>query len=199
MLYQPRESALQNISESALLRILYSQWDIQQALSALTFLLEDCEFEKPYSRIELRRFRCYEANMVVSFARPFEKSRGYAGLSLKTVGIKLDKQEQTIMQRLLDVRRREVAHSDVEMMHFRSTTFTISELDGVVIPHVVHDHSLAFEEHEYRQFEVFFRALVYNLGDFIFKLAQKNPDVLEFYKKPNNSRQQDAGKTGASA
>jgi len=55
--------------------IIYSAWDFQQALSALTFLLEECDFDEQYSRIQLRKFRCFETTTIVSFSRPFKVAR----------------------------------------------------------------------------------------------------------------------------
>jgi hypothetical protein len=42
--------------------------DLQQALSAREFLYE-CDETQTYSKIELRRFRCYETTLVVAYAR----------------------------------------------------------------------------------------------------------------------------------
>jgi hypothetical protein len=71
------------LSDAQLQRIIYSLWDFQQALSAITFLLEECDFGAKYHFVELRKFRCYETNIIVSFTRPFETSRGHTSLGLK--------------------------------------------------------------------------------------------------------------------
>ena len=47
-------------------RLLYSLNDLQQALSACEFLYE-CDETHTYSKIELRRFRCYETTLVVAY------------------------------------------------------------------------------------------------------------------------------------
>lgn len=62
----------QQPSESDLTRILFSMHDFQMSLSALTFLLD--EYPEEVGRIELRRIRCYETTMIVSYARPFSMS-----------------------------------------------------------------------------------------------------------------------------
>ena len=187
MKFNPRDSVYRNISEGTLIRVIYSAWDIQQALSALMFLLEDCDFKARYNPVELRRFRCYEANMVISFARPFEKTSGRSTLGLKTVGIELTDREKQLKAMLLNVRRKIIAHSDEEMMHFKSYTFKIFEDTEVVMPHIIHDEGLNFEENVLLEFELFFAALKENLLKFIFKLSQKNPAIMEMYKQPNNS------------
>ncbi|MEA3085971.1 MAG: hypothetical protein QOC89_3668 [Paraburkholderia sp.] len=35
---------LSNLTDGQLQRLIYSTWDFQQALSALTFLMEECDF-----------------------------------------------------------------------------------------------------------------------------------------------------------
>lgn len=62
-----------------LTRLMISSHDFQQALSAATFLLEEVEESAKYSLPELRRFRCYETNMVIGYARPFSMAKGKVG------------------------------------------------------------------------------------------------------------------------
>ena len=45
---------LSNLTDGQLQRLIYSTWDFQQALSALTFLMEECDLEARYNRVELR-------------------------------------------------------------------------------------------------------------------------------------------------
>ena len=54
-----------NLTPKQLRRAIFSLWDIQQALSALTFLLEECSFDQEYTPIELRKFRCYEGTLII--------------------------------------------------------------------------------------------------------------------------------------
>ena len=51
-------------------RLLYSLNDLQQALSASAFLHELDEGEE-YSKVDLRRFRCFETTLVIAYTRPF--------------------------------------------------------------------------------------------------------------------------------
>ena len=62
-----------------LTRLMISSHDFQQALSAATFLLEEVDESAQYSLPELRRFRCYETNMVIGYARPFSMAKGKVG------------------------------------------------------------------------------------------------------------------------
>jgi hypothetical protein len=77
------------LSDGQLRRLAYSLWDFQQSLSALTFLMEECDFDAKYTAVELRRFRCFESTVIISFARPFEGSRGQTAVGLRAIGIQL--------------------------------------------------------------------------------------------------------------
>mgnify|MGYP006432966033 CR=1 FL=1 len=164
-------------------RTVYSLWDFQQALSALTFLLEDCDFDQNYTKVDLRRFRCYETTLIVSMARPFEKSRGATALSLRATGIRLENAEKTLVDRIMALRRRIVAHSDEEEMHYRSNTFPV--LEGTYnFPYVQFDEKLHLEEEELLQLETLLRKLKQRIAEFLFELAQEESGVLDRYKKP---------------
>jgi hypothetical protein len=111
-------------------RLLYSLNDLQQALSACDFLYE-CEETNTYSRIELRRFRCYETTLVVAYTRPFTHSRGAAApLTMKMVGLKLSNDRQALHDRLMDMRNKIMAHSDSEMMCMTTQSFDVSMQEG---------------------------------------------------------------------
>jgi len=111
-------------------RLVYSLNDLQQALSACDFLYE-CEETNTYSKIELRRFRCYETTLVVAYTRPFSQSRGAAAaLTLKMIGLKLSKDRQALHDRLMDMRNKIMAHSDSEMMRMTTQPFDVSMQDG---------------------------------------------------------------------
>ena len=111
-------------------RLLYALNDLQQALSACDFLYE-CEETKTYSKIELRRFRCYETTLVVAYTRPFVQSRGAAApLTLKMIGLKLSKDRQALHDRLMDMRNKIMAHSDSEMVRMTTQPFDVSMQDG---------------------------------------------------------------------
>lgn len=111
-------------------RLLYSLNDLEQALSACEFLYE-CEENSSYSKIELRRFRCYETTLVIAYTRPFTQSRG-AGtpLTLKMVGLKLSNDRRALHDRLMDMRNKITAHSDSEMMRMTTQPFDVSMRDG---------------------------------------------------------------------
>jgi hypothetical protein len=111
-------------------RLLYSMNDLQQALSACEFLYE-CEENSSYSKIQLRRFRCYETTLVIAYTRPFTQSRGTATpLTMKMVGLKLSNDRRALHDRLMDMRNKITAHSDSEMMRMTTQPFDVSMRDG---------------------------------------------------------------------
>ena len=133
------------MTEAQLLRAIYASWHLQQALSALTFLLEECDFEETYKRIELRRFRCFETTLIISMARPFENSRTGSQLSMRALGIKLSPEYRVLLDRVMHIRRKIIAHSDEEEMHFRTSTFPID--DGEFnFPHFQFNEGLHLEK-----------------------------------------------------
>lgn len=173
------------ITEQQIVRAIYSTWDFQQALSALTFLLDDCDFDRNYDRVSLRRFRCYESTLIVSLARPFETTRSGTTIGLRALGITLSDDEKGLVAKILDLRRKIVAHSAEEEMHFRSTSFSV--LDGEFnFPHFQFNEGLHLEEWELRRLEVFLRGLKAKLAEFFFEVAQKQPELLEKYREPES-------------
>jgi len=172
------------ITEQQLVRAIYSVWDFQQALSALSFLIEECNFDENYEKVLLRRFRCYESNLIISMARPFETTRGGTTIGLRALGINLSDSEKSLVERVLHLRRKIVAHSDEEEMHFRSSTFSV---DGEFnIPHFQFDEGLNFGESDLRQLELFLRKPLSDMSKFFFTVAQNQPELLNKYQKPKS-------------
>ena len=179
-----------NITEAQLERAIYSIWDFQQALSALTFLIQDCDFDAKYSKVELRRFRCYESTLIISMARPFEKTRKGTTIGLRAIGINLSQDQKALVDKVLELRRKIVAHSAEEEMHFRVTTFPIKDI-GVNVPHFQFNEGLHLGEKELRELEYFLRILTSQMGEFFYKVAQKQPDMLARYKEPSSRSSSD--------
>lgn len=177
-----------HISEKQVARAIYSTWDIEKALSALTFLLEDADFNAKYNYVDLRRFKCYETTLIVSLARPFEASRNGTILSLKTLGIRLTNEEKNLLNKAKFLRRKIFAHSDEEEMHYRVSTFPV--MDGEFnFPHFQFDEALSLEEGELHQLEIMLRRLKAEFANFFFKLAQENPELLDAYKVPTSKEE----------
>ena len=160
-------------------------WDIQQALSALTFLLEDCDFEERYSHVELRRFRCYESTLIISMARPFETTRGGTTIGLRALGITLNQDQKRLVKKILELRRTIVAHSSDDEMHFRVSTFPLK--DGYQnVPHFQFNERLHLQEVELRQLESLLKYLKHQIAEFFYKVAQEQPELLDRYKEPSS-------------
>jgi hypothetical protein len=110
-------------AERRRIRLLYSLGDFQLALSVCEFLYE-CDPQSRYSKIELRRFRCFETSLIIAYVRPFSQSEGgVPPLTLKMAKAELTEQEKALHRRLIRMRNKIIAHSDREMM--RMTTQTI--------------------------------------------------------------------------
>lgn len=174
-----------NLTDGQLHRLIYSNWDFQQALSALTFLLEECDFEARYSRVELRKFRCYEASLIISFARPFEPSRGQTTLGLRALGIQLNAEETKLKESMLSLRRKVIAHSDEQLMHFRVSTHQPLEDSPMSLPLLQYAESLYIEAAQCRPLEALLHKLMAGISKALFALAQVEPERLNLYKQPN--------------
>ncbi|BFT31910.1 hypothetical protein D210916BOD24_30860 [Alteromonas sp. D210916BOD_24] len=177
------------LTDKQLNRAIYSIWDFQQALSALTFILEEFDFEGEYNVVELRRYRSYEANLIISMARPLEPTRSGSTISFKALGIKLDEKQKALCARVLDLRRKLIAHSDEDEMHFRVDIHT-SSLDGkhddFKWPIFKFMEWLHLSEAELMELETFLRWLTSRLSEFFVKLAKEEPERLQKYKIPTS-------------
>jgi hypothetical protein len=99
-------------------RLLYSLKDFQLALSAYAFLAE-CDFDAPISRVNLRRFTCYETTMIISYVRPFSAAHGdVKRLKFEDAGIVLNTEQLALHEHLICLRNKVFAHSDGAQMRF---------------------------------------------------------------------------------
>lgn len=164
-------------------RIIYSGWDFQQALSALTFLCDECEFDGNYSRIDLRRFRCFETTMIVSFARPFKAGRGREPLDLSKIGFSITEEESKLKDRMLWLRDKVISHSDEEEMEYK--TYLIKPFDDhdIVFPAEQFIESLYLSGIEYSNIEKFLRRILHAIAQYKFDFAQSHPTKFEQTKE----------------
>ena len=173
------------MTDLQLARLLYSSGDFQQALSAITFLQEDCDFDARHTVVELRRFRCFEAAAIVAFARPFEGSRSKAVLGLKQLGLKLSPSERSLQAKLLALRRKVVAHSDEEHMQFRSVSIAPFEDSKVRFPALRFNESLLLSLTELQEFELLLRKLLRSIATLTFAVANDRPAQFDISKTPS--------------
>lgn len=174
-----------------LLRIVCSANDFQMALSALTFFLEEWDEDQKYTRVEIRKLKCYEAAWVVAFYRPFAKigrsftktSRGVA-LSRKTIGVKFNDEDSKIFKKIKEVRNKVVAHSNEDEMHFRIDPFDMQD-NEIKFPQMTFDDGLLFDRNECFTIEDLLHRMIHGVFTVIWEYTQKFPDDITFYKKPN--------------
>ena len=175
-----------DLTDAQLTRVIQSCGDFQQALSALTFLLEECDYAAKYSTAELRKFQCYENAAIVAFARPFEVSRGRTVLGLRAVGVRLNAFEEQLKSKAIGLRRKVVAHSDDERMHFKISTLQPFEDSPLALPVLLFQESLRLEPAEVQDLQTLLRKLVHGVAKTLFALAQSQPERLNVYKLPFN-------------
>jgi hypothetical protein len=166
------------------LRLLYSLGDFQLALSAAAFLGELDEDAK-YSKIELRRFRCYETTAIISYARPFSLSLGNVPrLTLAMTGAQLSDEQQALHERLMRLRNKVVAHSDAEMMRMRSHAAPM-EIDSnfsYVFLHSVFDEGLTFVGMELVALNELLHIVFHSTYKNLLHEAQERPEEFNFLK-----------------
>ena len=177
-----------NGSSSLSHRIIYSTWDFQQALSALTFLLEECEFDKKYNVVDLRKFRCFETTLIVSFARPFKTGRGREELDLSSIGYELTAEESDLKDKLIRLRDKVVSHSDEEEMEYRTFSIQPFEDHDVRLPVARFQEALYLEKAEIYKIENLLKKINRALADFQFKQVQLTPCEFNRHKKPKSKK-----------
>lgn len=136
-----------------LMRLAMSARDFRHALSAATFLIEECDWKKRYRNEEMRRFHCYETTMVVSYGRPFAQSRGQVAPPFNwkmTPEMKLDSEEELLHDQLITFRNKLHAHSDSDYTKMNLEIWRTPLPDGRVHDFLaVHGgESLNFQEQE---------------------------------------------------
>jgi len=172
-------------NHARLKRIIYSGWDFQQSLSALTFLMEEFDSEDEYSYVELRKLKCYETSAIISFCRPFEASRNKSTLSLKEIGVKLTAEEKQLKNKLMFLRKKIIAHSDEDEMHFRVSTFEVNIPNGKMnIPHAQFDEWIKLPEEDFLCFADLISKLIHAVSLYKLEKAKDNPELLNSYHPP---------------
>lgn len=131
-------------------RVMLSGRDFQQALSAATFLYE--EMDDARGLPALRRLRCFETNMVVSYARPFSQAHGAVKpLKLSDIYLEMKAGWQEMHERLIRLRNKLFAHSDADIVPMSVTVLNTIMGDGrpdfpFVMPRF--DEGLSFTDKE---------------------------------------------------
>lgn len=168
------------------IRLLYSLGDFQLALSAIEFLAE-CEIEENYSKIELRRFRCYETTAIIAYTRPFTQSHGQIPrLSLEMTGAKLTDEQTGLHAEVMRLRNKTLAHSDEAMMRMITKPHPIevgSDFEFVFVE-TVFDEGLTFVGERLLELNELIRRVHHATVATLYKEAQARPadfDVCKDY------------------
>lgn len=173
------ESSAVNDERELLKRLVIAHADLQQALSAITFLGDEVDENAKYSKIELRRLKCFETTFIVSYGRAFTRSNGrYDQVPLKRIGIKLSPTERELHQLIIKLRQTAYAHSDEEFAHVRLDVSTMDMPNGpFVLPHMQFDHGLEFANFFKRDAAIsLMRKIMGGLFATVQKLASRQPE-----------------------
>jgi hypothetical protein len=168
---------------------LYALGDWQLALSAAAFLGE-FDPDGKYSKIELRRFRCYETTAIVSYTRPFSASHGgVPRLTLTMTGVELSGKLLELHDQLLRMRNKVFAHSDAEMMRMLVQAEPL-DIDGnfSVFLHPVFDEGLTFLGMALVDLNELLHRLFHAVYTKLLKEAQLRPADFNFRKDYLNRR-----------
>ena len=168
-------------------RTVYAIWDFQQALSALTFLLEECDLNSTYNKIQIRRFKCYESQAIISFCRPFAQSKNGSQLSLKRIQLTLSTDESKLKEDILHLRNKIVAHSDSEEMHYKGVLIDIEDSLKLKAPLLIFDEGLHLSLKQIQNLELLLRKLMSAITEYTFILSKSYPELFETYKVPASS------------
>lgn len=135
-----------NDERELLKRLVIAYADLQQALSAITFLDEEVDENAKYSKIELRRLKCFETTFIVLYGRAFTKSNGrYGQLPLARIGVRLSRVERQMHELIVKLRQTVYANSDEEFAHVRLDVSSMEFAHGTfILPHMQFDHGLEF-------------------------------------------------------
>lgn len=178
--------AIKDDEEAFLKCLIVWQADIQTGLSAITFLHEEEDREK-YNKIALRRLKCFETAFVVAYNRPFVESRGGRKLSLKRINVQLTKDEEALHAKLLLLRNKIYAHTDMDYAHVRLDVYKFEDDDKIPpLPRVQFDEGLEFHDPMQR---IDAMELCHKIFGGIFntlsRIAANRPEMMPVYLRPD--------------
>ena len=164
------------------LRMLYALKDIQLALSAADFLSE-CDPEGKISKVELRRFKCYETTAIMAYSRPFTASAGgFPKLSMKMIGVQLDDKQKALHGKVIALRNKVTAHSDVQLMRMVVKHEPIDIGDGKAMSFIAtaFDEGLDFLGSDVLELISLLYVVRRGVYTTLLNDAQENPDKFNF-------------------
>ncbi|MEQ7870370.1 hypothetical protein V6R97_06925 [Chromohalobacter salexigens] len=162
-------------------KLLCASWDLQNSLSALEFLLEECDYELAYTRVQVRKFKAFEDKAIISFFKAYLDSPG--NVVNKCAGVKLTVTEKQLCKRVRVLRNKIVAHTDEDFTHFRVDSIEVG--DETYFPIQNFEEKLFFGFREVLGFQDLIKKIMRYVCKFLFEEIQRNPTIRNHYKKPN--------------
>lgn len=156
-------------------RLVQSLADFQMALSAFDFMCELDE-DSTISRIDRRRFRCFEDAAVIAYGRAFSSANGLPSLDFKHLGIRPSSEERALHDRLMERRHKVVAHSDADRQRIMFVTSKVDADIDIMMPHMDFDDALEFYVDRWRLIK-WLRRLIFSAGKVLFQEVQGAPPI----------------------
>lgn len=171
-----KDAAAANLLTPQQVRLVQSIADFQMALSAVDFMCELDE-DQPLTRVERRRYRCFEDAAVIAYGRAFTAANGLPALSFKQLKLKPTADERGLHDQLLERRHKVIAHSDADRQRilFATERFVADNMT-VMLPHVDFDDALAFFSAR-RPLIEWLRRVIDAAGKVLFDQVQDMPEV----------------------
>lgn len=159
------------------LRRLYSLRDLELANSALAFL-DEVDTEERYTKVELRRYRCFLESAAIAYWRPFATADGLPALDFKLLGVTPTAEQHALHEHLRTFRNKVVAHSDPKRMRILLTSRKPLDDHDVQMPSLSFDEGLEFLD-DRRLWRNWVAILIGALAEYAFKHVQ-GPDAYRF-------------------
>jgi hypothetical protein len=159
------------------LRHIYSLRDLELANSALAFL-DEVDTDGQYTKVELRRYRCFLESAVIAYWRPFATADGLPALDFEQLGVAPTEEQKALHERLRIFRNKVVAHSDPKRMRILLTSHKPLDGHDVQMPSLNFDEGLEFLE-DRRLWRNWVAILIGALAEYAFEKVQ-GPNTYRF-------------------
>jgi hypothetical protein len=137
----------------------------------------------PISKVELRRYKCYETTAIITYTRPFAESRGEFHLIFRMLNFYPSASQLAIHDEVMTLRNKLIAHSDFDMMRMVTQHFKIPMREGeeeFVAFQAVSDEGITFHGKKCDALEELIRYVHHFLFKHLIFHAQKYPDKFGF-------------------
>ncbi|MDB5406853.1 MAG: hypothetical protein JWL84_1765 [Rhodospirillales bacterium] len=168
---RPLKGALSNRQ----IRMAQSIADFQMALSAIDFLCE-LDDDQPISRIERRRYRCFEDTATIAYWRPFSPAKGLPLLSFKQLGITPTAEQTALHKKIEDHRNMVIAHSDASRMRILFAAEKVLDDRDVLLPFLDFDDGLILFPDRWRWMDLV-RTLIHAASKTLFDGVQGGSSI----------------------